>query len=151
MSGINQSASSEVVAYLGGGGGGGEVVLCVVGIVKKLRTQRNRTGICGHGTGIVGAKRSWSLSRARGFIPDKLWAHKNEQILALIRNAGVEVSFLPAYSPNLNPIVNDMGQGEGSPAQSPDSRVLRSAQCHCGCPRVRFIPGRPRPVRRLWR
>ena len=37
-------------------------------------------------------------------ILDKLGAHKNEQTLALIRNAGAEVSFLPAYSPDLNPI-----------------------------------------------
>lgn len=35
---------------------------------------------------------------------DNLGAHKNESPLALIRDAGAEVRFLPAYSPDLNPI-----------------------------------------------
>lgn len=37
-------------------------------------------------------------------ILDNLGAHKNEQTLALIAQAGAEVRFLPAYSPDLNPI-----------------------------------------------
>jgi transposase len=37
-------------------------------------------------------------------ILDNLGAHKNAQTLALIRQAGAEVRFLPAYSPDLNPI-----------------------------------------------
>ncbi len=37
-------------------------------------------------------------------ILDNLGAHKNEQTLALIRQAGAEARFLPAYSPDLNPI-----------------------------------------------
>jgi len=37
-------------------------------------------------------------------ILDNLGAHKNDQTLALIRQAGAEVRFLPAYSPDLNPI-----------------------------------------------
>ena len=35
---------------------------------------------------------------------DNLGAHKNEQTLALIRDARAEVRFLPAFSPDLNPI-----------------------------------------------
>lgn len=35
---------------------------------------------------------------------DNLGAHKNDQTLALIAQAGAEVRFLPAYSPDLNPI-----------------------------------------------
>ena len=35
---------------------------------------------------------------------DNLSPHKNEGTLALIRQAGAEVLFLPAYSPDLNPI-----------------------------------------------
>jgi len=35
---------------------------------------------------------------------DNLGAHKNEQTLELIRQVGAEVRFLPAYSPDLNPI-----------------------------------------------
>lgn len=37
-------------------------------------------------------------------IMDNLSPHKNEQTLALIRQAGATVKFLPAYSPDLNPI-----------------------------------------------
>ena len=37
-------------------------------------------------------------------IMDNLAPHKNEQTLALIAAAGVSVRFLPAYSPDLNPI-----------------------------------------------
>ena len=35
---------------------------------------------------------------------DNLSAHKDRQALDLLRNAGVTVRFLPAYSPDLNPI-----------------------------------------------
>jgi transposase len=37
-------------------------------------------------------------------VMDNLGAHKNEQTLKRIREAGAEVRFLPAYSPDLNPI-----------------------------------------------
>ena len=37
-------------------------------------------------------------------VMDHLGAHKNERTLALIEEAGAEVRFLPAYSPDLNPI-----------------------------------------------
>jgi transposase len=37
-------------------------------------------------------------------VMDNLSPHKNEQTLALITQAGAEVLFLPAYSPDLNPI-----------------------------------------------
>jgi len=37
-------------------------------------------------------------------IMDNLSAHKNESTLDLIRNIGAQVHFLPAYSPDLNPI-----------------------------------------------
>jgi transposase len=37
-------------------------------------------------------------------VMDNLAAHKSEAILALIRQAGAEAIFLPAYSPDLNPI-----------------------------------------------
>lgn len=37
-------------------------------------------------------------------VMDNLGAHKNEQTLDLIRQVGAEVRFLPAYSPDLNPI-----------------------------------------------
>lgn len=37
-------------------------------------------------------------------IMDNLGAHKNDQTLALIGQAKAEVRFLPAYSPDLNPI-----------------------------------------------
>jgi transposase len=37
-------------------------------------------------------------------VMDNLAPHKNDQTLALIAQAGAEVLFLPAYSPDLNPI-----------------------------------------------
>jgi len=37
-------------------------------------------------------------------VMDNLYPHKNELTLDLIRQAGAEVRFLPAYSPDLNPI-----------------------------------------------
>jgi transposase len=37
-------------------------------------------------------------------VMDNLTPHKNHQTLALIRQAGAEALFLPAYSPDLNPI-----------------------------------------------
>jgi len=37
-------------------------------------------------------------------VMDNLGAHKNELTLALIKQVGAEVRFLPAYSPDLNPI-----------------------------------------------
>ncbi len=37
-------------------------------------------------------------------IMDNLGAHKNEETLELVRKAGADVLFLPAYSPDLNPI-----------------------------------------------
>jgi len=37
-------------------------------------------------------------------VMDNLAAHKSEAVLALIRQAGAEVLFLPAYSPDFNPI-----------------------------------------------
>ena len=37
-------------------------------------------------------------------VMDNLSPHKNDSILALIEQVGAEVRFLPAYSPDLNPI-----------------------------------------------
>ena len=37
-------------------------------------------------------------------VMDNLGPHKNEETLALIAQAGAEALFLPAYSPDLNPI-----------------------------------------------
>jgi len=37
-------------------------------------------------------------------VMDNLSPHKSDQTLALIAQAGAEVRFLPAYSPDLNPI-----------------------------------------------
>ena len=37
-------------------------------------------------------------------VMDNLSPHKNERVIALIEQAGAKVLFLPAYSPDLNPI-----------------------------------------------
>ena len=39
-------------------------------------------------------------------VMDNLSPHKNEATLSLLKQAGAEVLFLPAYSPDLNPIEN---------------------------------------------
>lgn len=52
-------------------------------------------------------------------IMDNLSPHKNETTLALIRQAGATVLFLPAYSPDLNPI---------EPMWSKVKQALRSAE-----------------------
>jgi transposase len=41
---------------------------------------------------------------AKGVVMDNLTPHKYNQMLALITQAGAQVLFLPAYSPDLNPI-----------------------------------------------
>ena len=35
---------------------------------------------------------------------DNLSSHKNKEVVEMIENAGAKVEFLPAYSPDLNPI-----------------------------------------------
>lgn len=45
-----------------------------------------------------------SLSPGDLVILDNLSSHKSEEALALIEGAGAKVLFLPAYSPDLNPI-----------------------------------------------
>lgn len=45
-----------------------------------------------------------TLRRGDIVILDNLGAHKNERTIALIEAAGAETRFLPAYSPDLNPI-----------------------------------------------
>ena len=45
-----------------------------------------------------------TLRRGDIVIMDNLSPHKNDQTLALIASAGATVLFLPAYSPDLNPI-----------------------------------------------
>ncbi len=45
-----------------------------------------------------------SLKTGDIVIMDNLSSHKNEATLALIRQCGASVEFLPAYSPDLNPI-----------------------------------------------
>ena len=52
----------------------------------------------------VGAVLCPSLRPGDLVIMDNLGPHKNERTLALIAAAGASVRFLPAYSPDLNPI-----------------------------------------------
>ncbi len=64
---------------------------------------------------------------------DHLSPHKNEATLALIAAAGASVHFLPAYSPNLNPIEK---------MWSKVKQCLRSAE-------ARTAPHRRAPARKL--
>ena len=45
-----------------------------------------------------------TLGRGDILVMDNLSAHKNKQTVALLEEQGVEVRFLPPYSPDLNPI-----------------------------------------------
>ena len=45
-----------------------------------------------------------SLRRGDMVVMDNRGAHKHERTLAMIEEAGAEVGFFPAYSPDLNPI-----------------------------------------------
>lgn len=45
-----------------------------------------------------------TLSPGDLLVMDNLSAHKDREALALLEEAGVKVRFLPAYSPDLNPI-----------------------------------------------
>jgi transposase len=45
-----------------------------------------------------------TLSAGDILVMDNLSAHKDHHALELLKNAGVTVRFLPAYSPDLNPI-----------------------------------------------
>jgi len=45
-----------------------------------------------------------TLSPGDLLVMDNLSAHKDREALGLLEEAGVEVRFLPAYSPDLNPI-----------------------------------------------
>jgi transposase len=45
-----------------------------------------------------------SLKRGDIVVMDNLGAHKNSRAMSLIEQAGARVEFLPAYSPDLNPI-----------------------------------------------
>jgi DDE superfamily endonuclease len=49
-------------------------------------------------------------------VMDNLSTHKDQESLDLLKNAGVTVRFLPAYSPDYNPI--DVEQSESIPAES---------------------------------
>jgi len=65
-------------------------------------------------------------------IMDNLSPHKSDPILALITNAGAQVLFLPAYSPDLNPIEKMWskvkGLLRGAEARSPDELVAAIGQ-----------------------
>jgi len=82
-------------------------------------------------------------------IIDNLGAHKNDRTLAFIAQAGAEVRFLPAYSPDLNPI-EMMEQGEISPPQSPSPHSPRPPAGHRGRAARCNRPRCPRLVCRLW-
>ena len=45
-----------------------------------------------------------TLKKGDILVMDNLAAHKNKETLSLLEEAGVEVLFLPPYSPDLNPI-----------------------------------------------
>lgn len=61
-------------------------------------------------------------------VMDNLGAHKNEQTLALIAAVGATVRFLPAYSPDLNPI-EMMWSKVKTLLRSAEARTAEELQC----------------------
>ena len=54
-----------------------------------------------------------SLSPGRVVVMDNLGAHKTERVKELIEGRGCELWFLPAYSPDLNPIEEAFSKVKG--------------------------------------
>ena len=59
-------------------------------------------------------------------IMDNLSPHKNELTLSLIEQAGAEALFLPAYSPDLNPIEKMWRSKNPSAAPKPEHSQISS-------------------------
>ena len=80
-------------------------------------------------------------------VMDNLGAHKNEHTLALITQARAEVRFLPAYSPDLNPIEMMWSKVKAllRKAQARNHHSLLAAVAH-SAPQRRHPSGRSR----LW-
>lgn len=55
-----------------------------------------------------------ALHRGDIAVMDNLAVHKSPQVTALVEAVGAEVKFLPAYSPDLNPIEPERS-GDGQP------------------------------------
>jgi transposase len=83
-------------------------------------------------------------------IMDNLSPHKNEPILQMLAQAGVEVSFLPAYSPDFNPIEKMWSKVKAllrrAEARSPADLAQASGQS----PELHHPPGRHQLVGPLW-
>ena len=65
-------------------------------------------------------------------VMDNLSPHKNDQTLSLIEQAGAQVLFLPAYSPDLNPIEKMWSKVKSllrsAEARTPDALVTAIGQ-----------------------
>jgi hypothetical protein len=59
-------------------------------------------------------------------ILDNLGSHKSQAVRAAIRAAGARLLFLPAYSPDLNPIDPSAGSGGLRQAQTPAAQGRRA-------------------------
>jgi transposase len=82
-------------------------------------------------------------------IMDNLGAHKNKRTAALIKAAGAHLRFLPAYSPDLNPIENDVEQSKSSAPCGRGQKPARPPSRHRPRPTRRHATRRPRLVYRL--
>ena len=85
-------------------------------------------------------------------ILDNLSTHKIAAVKTLIEARGASVQYLPAYSPDLNPIGNGLRQTQSTPAPSrcPYNRTAPSRRRK----RTGILPARPLPCllspRQLW-
>jgi len=72
-----------------------------------------------------------SLKAGDVVILDNLAAHKNQQVRGLIKSVGAELWYLPAYSPDLNPIEKDVEQNQVyfKNTQGQNRRCLDTCYC----------------------
>ena len=92
-----------------------------------------------------------TLQPGKTVILDNLKVHKSAKALALIKQAGCQVRYLPSYSPDFNPIESAFSKVKTLLRQAKArSRQLLDDACDCPCPYCHHCSGRSRLFRPRW-
>ena len=83
-------------------------------------------------------------------VMDNLAPHKSDPPLELIMAAGAQALFLPAYSPDLNPIEKDVEQSQSAAAQRRGAQPGSPRERHRWSAGQGHRPRCPRLVRLVW-